>query len=652
MNLDDLNDNEGKEEFLDKDKKKIFVLVGPPSVGKSTWISKTFQGEQPPYVINRDDLAEQIASQFGWTYDEMFMAPPADAGVGDENEKYGTVVQSPSWMTWQPLSFSKVVEANDQVQSEFMGRVAGATAHDGDIVVDMTNMNEGSRKQALDILGDNKDEYYKVAVVFKFQGLEDLIMKVAEKRAEVAKEMGKSKTIPAAAFKRMFAAFQDVSKGEGFDEIVSVDNTDVLKSIALNESVSIDLKRWQKNAGLLKESISYESRDEFEGDSEELRNKEIAYSVLSDTYKDLNGIRPRGIYDFDNMSLEDITAETDMLYNEYLDKVASDNREFHDPKVPNLEVPGVTVNDDDLGKFLDSMNQDNDDGYADTEYDLMHPEQPDPFEEFDDEPSFGSMKPKKSPKGLRASKRKSPFKKESLVKEHALLQDTLNVSRMVDEEYRLYVSNHREDLTPGCEIPFAKVAERLVTNFLPNEEVYKENFGNPEQPADFTSLILPNLDTIFQDFQDLADRDKFVLKGCPDDLKNMYNAQSFKPIMESKKRKLSLKEFKSLVKKMIKEEMGGNIAGEEPSLFKLVLKLERLVDEHFQELDHKRITAGDQWENTSDDAFLWRKLNDISRKLRHIDGRLRKQAILDYKELIADDEDKSVANDLLDTILK
>ena len=59
----------------------------------------------------------------------------------------------------------------------------------------------------------------------------------AAKRAEAAKRMGKSKTIPPAAFDRMFSSFANVSEDEGFDEIVSVDNREMIKQLAGEESV-------------------------------------------------------------------------------------------------------------------------------------------------------------------------------------------------------------------------------------------------------------------------------------------------------------------------------------------------------------------------------------------------------------------------------
>jgi hypothetical protein len=225
-------------EFIEENpgsKKKIYVLVGPPSVGKSTWIKETFQ-ESQPYVINRDDIAEGVAESMGWTYDDMFMAPPKDSNEGDEDEKYGVVVKSPPWMTWQPLSFDKVLMANSKIQQRFSERVSAAPGSGQDIVVDMTNMNAGARKGALKAIEGKEQDYEKIAVVFNFKGAEDLIMRVAEKRAEVAKRMGKSKTIPPAAMQRMFSSFQDVSPEERFDKVVPIDKIRDIEKY-LNESL-------------------------------------------------------------------------------------------------------------------------------------------------------------------------------------------------------------------------------------------------------------------------------------------------------------------------------------------------------------------------------------------------------------------------------
>ena len=212
------------------EKKKMFVLVGPPSVGKSTWIQSTFDTQ--PYIINRDDLVEQVAAEYGWTYDDMFAGPPADAVLGDVDPKFGEVIPPPSYMTWVSSVYSKVNEANGKVHSLFMDRVAGAVPSGQDIVVDMTNMNARARSSALNAIEGYRDEYEKIAVVFDFQGAEEAIKSVAGRRAQQALALGKSKTIPPAAFDRMFNAYEPVTMSEGFDAIVNVDNRDILRDLA------------------------------------------------------------------------------------------------------------------------------------------------------------------------------------------------------------------------------------------------------------------------------------------------------------------------------------------------------------------------------------------------------------------------------------
>jgi len=219
--------------------KKIYVLVGPPSVGKSTWIKKTFV-DIKPYIINRDDLAEKVAGEYGWTYDDMFIVPPVDSNEGDVSDKYGTVVPAPAYMSWPgapKLVYDKVVEANGKVQSLFTQRVAGSKGQDN-IVVDMTNMNAGARKGALKAIEGVEGEYHKVAVVFNFKGAEDIIKKVAAKRAEEAKKMGKSKTISSDVIDRMIKNYAEVSSEEGFDEVVNIDNTEELRKVISDEPVS------------------------------------------------------------------------------------------------------------------------------------------------------------------------------------------------------------------------------------------------------------------------------------------------------------------------------------------------------------------------------------------------------------------------------
>jgi hypothetical protein len=92
-----------------------------------------------------------------------------------------------------------------------------------------------------------EDEYEKIAVVFNFEGAEDIIKKVAAKRAAEAKAAGKSKTIPEAAFDKMFKSFQKVDQAaEGFNKVVSVNNLETLKKVSDSMNERIRKNKWIK----------------------------------------------------------------------------------------------------------------------------------------------------------------------------------------------------------------------------------------------------------------------------------------------------------------------------------------------------------------------------------------------------------------------
>ena len=83
--------------------KKIYVLVGPPSVGKSTWIKSL--DDSNIVVINRDEIVEEVAEKNGLTYDEMFLNPsPETSEIGDVDPKYGEVIEAPPHMPWTELT--------------------------------------------------------------------------------------------------------------------------------------------------------------------------------------------------------------------------------------------------------------------------------------------------------------------------------------------------------------------------------------------------------------------------------------------------------------------------------------------------------------------------------------------------------------------
>lgn len=172
--------------------KEIYVLVGPPSIGKSTWVDKTFGSRDNVYAISRDDIANIVAKKYNMKYEDLFFLPD----------------KSP---------------INSEIQMLFNQRVSLASASSKPIVIDMTNMTIKSRRRALIAIQGKQKEYKKVAVVFKFEGAAELIKKVAIKRSE------SSKKVPAWLIDQKIKEFNAVSLEEGFDEIIHVDNLNNLE---------------------------------------------------------------------------------------------------------------------------------------------------------------------------------------------------------------------------------------------------------------------------------------------------------------------------------------------------------------------------------------------------------------------------------------
>jgi hypothetical protein len=204
--------------------KTLYILVGPPSVGKSTWVGNNVPNA---FVISRDDVVEQVASEVGLTYDDLFASPDQDLPVGHQDDKYGTVIERPPYLPkfLPPKVWDKVSNANSEVHKRFQQRIKDAKDSGQDIVVDMTNMNSRARTGMLKNFS-GLEGYKKKVVNFKFEGddVQDAIKEISKERARQIAEKGGSKNIPDDVFDSMFGRYQAPSLEEGFDEIVDVDD--------------------------------------------------------------------------------------------------------------------------------------------------------------------------------------------------------------------------------------------------------------------------------------------------------------------------------------------------------------------------------------------------------------------------------------------
>jgi len=220
---------ENWNKFLNEEvRQKIFFLIGPPSVGKSTWIEKEVpkHGIVEPYVVSMDEVTDRIGDKYGMDYDDMFEKPiqPGQPGYTDNqySDEFGEMIDQPlEWKTWEPKVWSKVAQAQAEGMAEHDRIVRGAASSGRSVVVDMTNMNKGGRQRLLGQL--NAPNHELVAVVFGWgDDVERLKSIAAERATKRFEETGRKKTIPPEAFDRMVGGYEPPTEDEGWDEVVEV----------------------------------------------------------------------------------------------------------------------------------------------------------------------------------------------------------------------------------------------------------------------------------------------------------------------------------------------------------------------------------------------------------------------------------------------
>lgn len=150
----------------------VYILVGVPASGKTTWVAHQDWADQCAY-ISTDIYVEKYAESVGKTYSEVF-------------EEY------------MPTAIDKMLA--DVWSARRLGK---------DIIWDQTSTTIASRKKKLDMLHG----YQATAVVFKTPHVKELMLRLASRPG---------KTIPWNVVTNMIQGFEMPSKTEGFYDVVIV----------------------------------------------------------------------------------------------------------------------------------------------------------------------------------------------------------------------------------------------------------------------------------------------------------------------------------------------------------------------------------------------------------------------------------------------
>ena len=151
---------------------KVYVLVGVPGSGKSTWVGNQDWAKDCVYVSS-DKHIDEYAASVGKTYNEVF-------------KEYATTAVS-----------------------QMLDDVVAAREAGKDIIWDQTSVNVKSRKKKFSMLPN----YYHIAVVFPTPGPE-----------EHARRLNRpGKHIPKDVLESMINTFVMPTEEEGFKEIWRVE---------------------------------------------------------------------------------------------------------------------------------------------------------------------------------------------------------------------------------------------------------------------------------------------------------------------------------------------------------------------------------------------------------------------------------------------
>jgi predicted kinase len=153
----------------------ILILVGPPLVGKSTWIKNNFKDREVT-IISRDQIVMDVYGSEN--YDEAFR---------NVNQK----------------------EVNQELES----RMVDANENGDNVIVDMTNLTSKRRRHTLSYFDD---EYTKIAVIFPPIDWEEMQKRNNKRKGE------ENKNIPESILKSMMSSYQSINSNEGFDKVVSL----------------------------------------------------------------------------------------------------------------------------------------------------------------------------------------------------------------------------------------------------------------------------------------------------------------------------------------------------------------------------------------------------------------------------------------------
>jgi predicted kinase len=243
-------------------KKNFYILIGPPAVGKSTWV-KQHVGEDAK-IISKDDIIEDIIfPKYNLANKDIF-THAGDLEVGKEHpekKKLGKVRLNKRFSVSQNKEvetkvFDIAYKAGEELNSIYDKRMQEAiNSGVNNIVVDAVHSRKSTRKSTIDLVRDNP-QYKIIGVIFPFKGYEKQIQKSADERAKKFLELygpDFDRSVSPEDYQKIYSEYENPSKSEGFDEIINFNRFEKNDSeVFKGDNIEENFMEWLNEARLSK----------------------------------------------------------------------------------------------------------------------------------------------------------------------------------------------------------------------------------------------------------------------------------------------------------------------------------------------------------------------------------------------------------------
>lgn len=216
--------------------KEIYILIGPASIGKTTYIKNTqFPGDY--CIVSRDEVVARVSERYDLSFDELYLFPPKDSTPDSYIsgfEKYGKVIESPSVISHlQPFSYEYLNDVNTEINIAFYNEFQSAIRKTNIkyIVVDRVHMRKKERLAYFNYLNQNRKKFVVTAVLFNFQNPDilNIIQTASQFRKKDMEKAGRYRTVSRQVQENMIKFYEEPSLDEGYDSLIKVDTIPALK---------------------------------------------------------------------------------------------------------------------------------------------------------------------------------------------------------------------------------------------------------------------------------------------------------------------------------------------------------------------------------------------------------------------------------------